>query len=253
MTDATVSVIIPFGGFYESLWSSEIDRQETSFAEYEADERQCNADYYPDDYQPAHLRLDQGEIADILYRVTQYRDCYSAVARAYVSGFDDMCAEELGTPLDSFTFEAMSSPREYNFTTDRLFCDVPLDVMQGLRDRTDPALLAQQFASAFTSRDGFRSFYSPIVPDKPLEDWDHNELAQLLVAALHGLEDIDFRVYENVPDSLHSQWQEGVDWTAYQVAVDDLRAEKAEKWALEHPTEAPPYRCPVTTDLFAHA
>ena len=256
MTD-TISVQIPFGGFYESLWSGAIDREEESFIE-NAEETQRDETYHPETYQPEHLRLSGEDISEILYRVTQYSEAYSAVARMYVDGFDDWAAEELGTPLHSFALEAMTSPREYNFETDRLFCDVPLATMQMLFDRSAAqghVKLAELIDERFTSRDGFSSFYSSDSADwlaKPLADWDHNEAGTLLLLFVREVDrdnDWDMTIYEAIDDGFYPAWSESVDWTAYELAVTELRDEKAQDWALEHPTEDPPYRCPLTLEL----
>ena len=256
MTD-TISVQIPFGGFYESLWSGAIDREEESFIENE-EGAQRDETYSPDRYQPEHLRLSGGEIADILCRVTQYSEAHSAVARMYVDEFDVWAAENIGTPIHSFKLEAMTSPREYNFETDRLFCDVPLATMQTLFERSAAqghAKLAEFIDERFTSHDGFSSFYSSDSADwlaKPLTDWDHNEAGTLLLLFVKEVDtgdDMDMAIYDAIDDGLYQAWSESVAWPAYELAVAELRDEKAQDWALEHPTEEPPYRCPLTLKL----
>jgi hypothetical protein len=121
MTDLIVN--IPFPGFYGSLLSGELDSVEEREADNMA-EKEESAEYYPEDYQPAELRIDASSYASMIFDCMNYSAARNALARDYAETFDSVASEEIGFPL-GLRFESMTSPREYNFTTDQLFCYVP--------------------------------------------------------------------------------------------------------------------------------
>jgi hypothetical protein len=92
------TIIIPFSGFYGSLHSSLLDDAETQL--------------FSDDQGTVHDTLQER-----FYRACDYRHVHTQYAKAYAQAF----AEKLELPL---TFESLQSPREYNFTTDRIFCNI---------------------------------------------------------------------------------------------------------------------------------
>lgn len=174
------SVKIPFTGFYESDHDYEIDRALELIFETDRDSGGDHA--IPD-------KVYMGGVD------------FSAIHDEYCAAYCEAFAEEFesitGIPLP-VTFEEMTSPREYNFTTDRAFCSVPLETLQRLYDESakeDHASLKAEIEARHSSRSGFISFYSNNFEEwqaKPLEDWDHNEYETLIRAILimHG-EDFD--------------------------------------------------------------
>ena len=314
-------VNLPFDGFYESLYSAEIDREEESFIEYRCEDNgETGTDY--ESYWPEALRLDADEYGDILMRVSSYDIAYRKVSEWYVSAIDHLLGETLGysvkdtrkrwtwneetktstyideeysRPSIRATFESMDSPREYNFTTDRLYANIPLAMMHLLFRKSraeNHETLAAVIAERFTSRDGFISHYRRHLADwleKPLSDWDHNELGTLLIAAmrLSGIdpEDSDTReklYYSTFGDEgAYQAWESAVDWEKFESKRAELRAEKlaewcesdldgAALWRVNHAEDyaallaadstisaafadyesSLPYRCPETVDMF---
>lgn len=264
---------IPFDGFYHSIWSSEIDREEESHAEYQADEGQAEEGVAEE------LRLDQNEIAEILFKVTHYRAAYEKIAQWYAEAFDSWAGEKLGmtrkakrnrydyqtekTVVETYNadsiglkFESMDSPREYNFTTDRIFCHIPLKTVRALFKASAAEYhvsLRAAIRERFTSRDGFISGYPNGLDSwlsKPLREWDHNEIGTLLVAMTGEPETMD--LYYGMGDSwAYEAWQNAVDWKRYDSEVAELRAEKLAEVQADNPDFVPPYRCPNTPDMFA--
>lgn len=151
-------IVIPFGGFYESLHSGETDNA---------------IDYFFQD--------DRGEprpaLSARLYENCNFRAVFNGYAREYAKQF----AHEFG--LESLEFCELVSPREYNFTTDRIFCTVGSGDVDKMLAETEKGLFNETAAEWFTSRDGFSSFYSPdIATWGDVSGWDHNQLACLLEA-----------------------------------------------------------------------
>lgn len=314
-----LTVNLPFPGFYHSEYSEAVDHEESSWLEYHADDNgETGEDYESSWPEPLSLANDLG---DLLFRHTQYSVAYRKIAEWYVDAFDhaagevfemtrpdkrkvwnvdykSMRDETYQRPSIGMTFESMDSPREYNFTTDRVYGLVPLKVMRELfkRSKTEGhKTLAALIADRFTSYDGFSSFYSNDVDSwlekaGRLQDWDHNELGTLLIAALQmagaDMESGDY--YESFPgkvreltigdEGAYQAWESAVDWPAFDKARLEARAEKLVEWmesdadaakawmrengeraaamaavepAIEPDLESVTIRCPLTLDLFA--
>ncbi len=306
----TVIVNLPFDGFYHSTYSDAVDYEETRYIE-----DRCNESDHEEDESnyPEELRLNETELGNVLFDVTDYSAAYLQIARDYVAAFDHVAGDAFGLgvkntrqrynyetrefesesyirPSARMTFESMDSPREYNFATDRVYATVPLAVMRLLFKRSAAekhATLATVIAERFTSCDGFISHYSRHLSDwleKPLADWDHNELGTLLIAAMRiaGYDDIRRELYDQTfgDEGAHQAWESAVDWSKYESKILEARAEKLAAWieedkesALEWITKAHdtfdaivqadaelfrgfelpelPYRCPRTIDMFA--
>jgi hypothetical protein len=165
---------IPFGGFYESIHSYEVDRAEEDAFQNE------NGD-------------PNAGLSSRLYWLINYRQLYTSYAEAYASEF----AIKTGIKLK---FESMSSPREYNFATDRIFCTISREEVRRLKREVDPEALAALAKRKFTSRDGFASFYSPDIESwGSVDGWDHNQLGTLIEASMEDdpEEDIAYEMNSN--------------------------------------------------------
>jgi hypothetical protein len=243
---------LPFQGFYESVWSQEVEHTVERDAEWMA-EQQAEEGIAPE------LRLDASEFAEILSDCLDYQDCYRRIAEAYVEAFDGVLSEEADLDL-GLKFESVSSPRYYNFETDRVFAEVSDEAVAELFSKVSKDTLAKVIKERHTSYDGFISYYSNRVEEwlaKPLDEWDHNELETLLLAFLEdaNVEDLDWAVYYRVcdGDGIWSDYQAALDWQKVEEIVAEKREEKREAYAEEHPEDPdiPEPRCPYTGDLFA--
>jgi len=198
---------IPFEGFYESKHSGELDSIEERYVEWEVERDPT---------------LDTQELRDALYRATNYGLTFDHIARAYVTYFNDYIKGEYEIDLE-LKFESMTSPREYNFETDRIFCHISQEKAQLLFDSTSTPAIRQAIHDRFTSRSGFISSYPNRLEDWPtaIEEWDHNELGTLLVALLADAEDYDWKIWEDMQDHnvYDTAFDKCVDWVRY----DDLK------------------------------
>lgn len=260
-----LTVNLPFfPGFYDSYLSGAVDWAEES----EIESRTTESDHDSDEGgKPEALQLDAEDLGDIYRRHTQYSDAYRTIADMYVSAFDSKVGGALGLTVaakqksynyetkayeivpyryDSarITFESMDSPREYNFTTDRVYANIPLVVMRLFMRQSKAekhATLSSVLADRHTSRDGFASFYSNRLPEwlaKPLQDWDHNELGSLLIAGMkiNGIDpagaDFERDLCESAvgDEGAYQAWESAVDWPAVEAATLEARAEKLAEW-----------------------
>lgn len=162
---------IPFPGFYESMINKGIDgaieSQVCSLMDEEFSE------------------LSESEIDNAIYRNLKFSGILDYVARQWVEYFNDYIMDECGFN-PGFIFESIKSPREYNFKTDRLFCHVSIDIMHEMLDMVSPMTWANTIRKRHSSRSGFISFYSddPADWEKPIDEYDHNELQTIIEAFL---------------------------------------------------------------------
>ena len=148
---------IPFSGFYYSLHDSALDSTlESIFSDDNGDTRP--------------------EILRHAFDATKWREVHNAYAAEYAAAF----AAEFNLSLQ---FENMKSPREYNFSTDIIFCTISADDAAWLFNTCDKTILAKIARETFTSRDGFASFYEPDFTEwGDILTWDHNQLGALIRA-----------------------------------------------------------------------
>ena len=162
---------IPFSGFYYSLHDSDLDSALESI--------------FSDDSGTA-----RPELVCKAHDAADWRMVQNNYAAEYAAAF----AREFNLPLQ---FESMKSPREYNFSTDIIYCAIGADDAAWLFDTCDKTLLDKIARETFTSRDGFASFYDPDFTEwGDLLTWDPNQLGVLIRA----------HVTEQNPD--FDQWAE---------------------------------------------
>lgn len=155
-------VNIPFSGFYGTVHEEEINRTISDLTEHYAEETSEDVPQW---------------LIDAIYNETEWHDMMIAYAKEYVSAFLDWLELER-------EFTIMTSPRFYNFETDRVFAKINRDSLARLWRMVDRETLTEVAKRRFTSRDGFRSHYSPNWKTwGRLSEWDYNQLGTLLLAA----------------------------------------------------------------------
>lgn len=205
---------IPFAGFYNSKYSGELDHVQERFVEYEVEK---NPGLNPDIPNEA------------LWKSADYGKAYDHIARAYVDQFNQHLIDEYELDLD-LKFESMTSPREYNFQTDRIFCEISEENVRKLREAVSDPALRHAIKERFTSRSGFISSYDNDLDDwsTDLLTWDHNELGTLLVALLSDDEGWDRDIWEAMQDHnvYDVAFDKCVDWVRYDDLKRDIISEK---------------------------
>lgn len=163
-----VKIQIPFSGFYNSIHGGEggnIDRAlEDGFNyNYETDEEQEVPDIWGADYD------------------------YKAIELEYCQHYVEAFGDRFGLTL---AFEEMTSPREYNFSTDKIYCEIPRSEIDKIRKEVEGHEGWAEFVKKnFTSCSGFISFLSNDCND---EDWTKEILieAQYEVILCYWLDNI---------------------------------------------------------------
>lgn len=249
------SIKVPFPGLYHTWLSQALDYEEESEVEYRAGEWQEYEEKIPEE-----LRLSAETYAELYFKHTNYAVAHDKLARGYLEHFNEWAKDLLGFDLE-LEFEEMTSPRFYNFETDRLFARVSqhrLLRLLAINRRDGFKKLGELLGERHTSRDGFISGYTNRLSEwllKPVEEWDHNELETLLLAAIRCKgddENSDDLMMAVLHDSelLSTSFMEAVDWDALDAEADELRSEIEEELLLDDPEYERPYRCDETPDLF---
>ena len=146
---------IPFSGFYYSLHDSALDSAlESIFSD------------------------DSGEKRDSIFYAAQAATDWRTVQNKYAVEYAAAFAAKFNLPLQ---FESMKSPREYNFSTDIIYCTISDGDAARFFDTCDKTLLDKIARETFTSRDGFASFYDPDFTEwGDILTWDHNQMGALV-------------------------------------------------------------------------
>lgn len=175
---------VPFAGFYNSIHDSELD--DTLDRIFSDKASGCDLD-------PHGLRSRAFDAMP-----------WGDVHREYAEKFCEHFAHKTGIAL---TWESMTSPREYNFSTDRIFATIePAEVLRLLRELPSGEL-AEEAAERFTSRSGFISSYSADVDSwGPVETWDHNQVGTIVAAY----------VQHKFADEMG---RDGSDWLDYEIVA----------------------------------
>lgn len=153
---AHFSARVPFAGFYGSCHSERIDSVEERM--FEGDDGQLISDH----------------LYELFWSGVDYSHVFEQYARQWVAAL----AAETGIAMD---FEEMTSPREYNFETDRVFAKVSRSDLAKMLRAVRGKRLAAAIREHCTSRSGFCSFYpNDIRRWPPVADWDHNHVGIVL-------------------------------------------------------------------------
>lgn len=198
-----------FSGFYESIHTWNFDREE----EY-AMENYPESDW--DDF--------------------DWKNDEIGYCKSYVRAV----AKEIGFEME---FVEMTSPREYNFTTDKIYVSMKVkDIKEIAKVALDSEEMKKLVKARFTSRDGFASFYSNDIKEwkeKKVEDWDYNELGTLLDAYIEikEIDDLDETGYEYCSEN--GQWVDYKVKDSYEEKLEELKQEKKKKeeWNELHEEE----------------
>lgn len=160
------STTIPFSGFYSSLHDDALtDAVQQMFSDL-----------------GSGCTINDG-LADRAISEVDWRRVHSVYAKEYCGDFADYFEIKL-------EFDELVSPREYNFTTDRIFAKMTTETLLDIRKRVDEKVLRQAIHDRHTSYDGFYSFYSNTLESWPedVTEWDANQVGTLVWALVLTVE-----------------------------------------------------------------
>jgi hypothetical protein len=216
---------IPFCGFYHSIYDQMIDG-----------EIEISADYYSeiwsDDQGVPNSTVLLQSIHEAMYSHIDVSDAHKAISEGHVKEWCEKFEDATGIALKPSKIE-MTSPKYYNFATDRVFARVSEGAIKACYDLFTEGkgrphspfhILNTLIEKSFTSCDGFSSHYSNQLEDwlvKPLNEWDHNEVMTLLTATLLYC-DVDLDDFNRDVEMSVLDWATGngiidvVDWDKVQ-------------------------------------
>ena len=198
---------IPFDGFYESFISADIEHQIGQQIEWDTDIYDLNEN--------------EQQILEDSYLSVNRSYFYNQIAEDYTNFYID----ELNERLEGFTinakFNLLTSPREYNFETDRIFIDIERDhaidfikyIIKNYRKE-----LENKIKERFTSRSGFWSHYKNGLDlwTQDYSEWDHNQIGTCFELFDLEEEDINYSLREYLSETImdnlgNTLGQEGID------------------------------------------
>ena len=194
---------ISFEGFYNSYISSDIEHQIGQQIEWDSDIYDLNED--------------EQQILFDNYLSINRSSFYNEIAEHYT----DLYIDALNERLEGFTLKAkfnlLTSPREYNFETDRIFIDIERDhaidfikyIIKNYKKE-----LEKKIEERFTSKSGFWSHYKNGLDlwTKDYSEWDHNQIGTCFL--LFDFDELNF--YESLSETImnnlgNTLGQEGID------------------------------------------
>ena len=214
---------IPFDGFYESFISSDIEHQIGQQIEWDTD-------IYD-------LSEDEKQILWDSYLSVNRLSFYNQIAEDYTNFYID----ELNERLEEFTlnakFNLLTSPKEYNFETDRIFIEIErnhaIDFIKYII-KNFKKTLENKIKERFTSRSGFWSHYKNRLDlwTKDYSEWDHNQIGTCFELFDLEEEDINYSLREYLSETImdnlgNTLGQEGID------LLDKKQKEKDKKELMD--------------------
>jgi hypothetical protein len=185
------TVALPFSGFYDSRWGDISDREYEGLAE----------DWHA---KIANNPLDISEYIALIWGHVDWQRERSHIAEQYTRHIQATVSHEIKHEIQLY-YEALDSPKYYNFETDRIFakisnCDA-VKLLEFSKTKDNHETLRSIVLARFSHRSGFHSFYSNCVDvwlEKPIEHWDLNELSTLISVALRNDPDYEADINEHM-------------------------------------------------------
>lgn len=163
-------ICIPFSGFYNRWHDDALDQAlEQAFHD------------------------DHGTIADTeAYEAAWERVNWRKVRELYAAHYASVLADECAMP--GLTFNRLDSPREYNFRTDEIICDIPAETLADIYRRCDKVALAALVAERLAPCSGFIPFYSDDLAEwGDFDTWESAQISVMIESWCNESEDSEWR------------------------------------------------------------
>ena len=207
---------IPFDGFYNSYISSDIEHQIGQQIEWDSDMYDLNED--------------EQQVLEDSYLSVNRVSFYNEIAEHYT----DLYIDALNERLEGFTlnakFNLLTSPREYNFETDRIFIDIERDhaidfIKYTIKNYKKE--LENKIKERFTSRSGFWSHYKNELDlwTQDYSEWDHNQIGTCFELFFELFDFDELYFYESLSETIGYN----LGFTLGQVGIDLLDKKQKEK------------------------
>lgn len=143
-------------------------------------------------------RFDVGENSDPKENEAEWQKRWDEYCLHHKENEQDYCREYVrqfskmvGIGLE---YKDLVSPKEYNFSTDRIFAEISASDVKELKRMADPERMRALVKLSFTSCDGFSSFYSNdygqwLKDEEAGKPFDHNQVGTLLECVAGQIDD----------------------------------------------------------------
>ena len=210
---------IPFDGFYESFTSADIEYQIGQQIEWDSDIYDLNED--------------EQQILWDNYLDINRSYFYNQIAEDYTNFYIDALNKRLKGFTLNAKFKLLTSPKEYNFETDRIFIEIEenhaVDFIEHIVQNYKKEL-EKKIEDRFRSRSGFISFYKNSIDlwAKDFKEWDCNMIGTCFELfdfdELHFYESLSETIINNLGNTLG---KDGID------LLDKKQKEKDKKELID--------------------
>ena len=214
---------IPFDGFYESFISADIDHQIGQQIEWDSDIYDLNED--------------EQQILWDNYLTVNTSYFYNQIAGDYTNFYIDALNERLEGFTLKATYKFFTSPREYNFSTDRIFIEIEenhaIDFIKYIIKNYKKEL-EEKIKDRFTSRSGFISSYKNSL-DLWIDDyseWDCNMIGTCFELFDLEEEDINYSLREYLTETINENLYNTLDKQGREL-LDKKQKEKDKKELMD--------------------
>ena len=156
-----IKIELPFSGFYVSIYDSHID----NIIEYYLYE----------------LEGEQLEKAQDAFYMMNYDATRKAICEHYIQAYNQVFYDEFNIDLN-LTFESLTSPKFYNFESDRLFVNIDPEVFKQVINLLDDDTIQKTLSEKYKTQSGYIVFESTIeaIKNKDYELFSSDLLGMLL-------------------------------------------------------------------------
>lgn len=181
----TLTIQLPFSGFYHSIHDAHIDSV---------------IECYTQDN-------DSEALSDAFYNMT-YDGIWEAVSKHYTQAYDQVFYDKYDIWLD-VEFSHITSPRFYNFETDKLYVSIKEDVLKQVIALLDDAEIQKVLNEKYRTQDGFICFDST---KQAIKDKDYSLFtADLLNMLLPEDEVIDnYQYMDNISEVISNAFPDSI-------------------------------------------
>ena len=184
---------IPFDGFYESFISADIENQ-----------IELDTEYYSELYDLNEFETEL--LCNSFLNINSYK-FYNQIAKHYTNFYIDALNERLKGFTLKASYKCFTSPREYNFETDRIFIEIEknhcIEFIEHIVKNYKKEL-EKKIEDRFRSRSGFISFYKNSIDlwTKDFKEWDCNMIGTCFELFDLEEEDINYSLREYLSERI---------------------------------------------------
>ena len=175
---------LPFSGFYHSMHDFYIDNTIECLSD------DCNED---------SLSAEQVEMIE-------YKPIFEAVCKHYIQAYNGVFYDEHNIHLD-LTFHSMTSPKFYNFETDRLYAEINQETFNQVISLLSDDAIQSKLKDKYKTRDGYYVFESTL---EAIEQKDYERFSADLLEMLLPENDVieNYQYTDNVSEVVMN----AIDW-----------------------------------------